>query len=172
MRRQRLPRRFREEQRHPQFLELSEGQPQNATVIVQNRRLHTDLWLPHRRLYVRTEMMIEAPAQYLIAEGGYLWIQMRIDDLRQDGLMFEISKGYVTMLPSALRNHAEGSSRFSISTRRFVSNGQMYSSLTRGSSVNMVPNACSLGDGRPTCNSYANSAPSKPSTTRLGGFLR
>ena len=51
------------------------------------------VWLPHRRLYVRTEMMIEAPAQYLIAEGGYLWIQMRIDNLRRDGLVFRDLEG-------------------------------------------------------------------------------
>src|SRR6266566_5324048 len=53
------------------------------------------------------------------------------------------------MLPSAFRNHAEGSSRFNIRTLRFVSDGQMYSSFTRGSSLNMVPKACSLKPGSP-----------------------
>src|SRR5690242_15882137 len=92
----------------------------------------------------------------------------------------EIWKGYVTIWPSALRNHAEGSSRFNIATRRLGSDAfadagggiyQMYSSLTRGSSVNMVPSACSFGDGSPICSSYPNFSASKPSTTRLGGFL-
>src|SRR5437879_6867722 len=78
----------------------------------------------------------------------------------------EIWKGKVTILPSALRNHAEGSSRFNIATRRFASEGQIYqiySSFTRGSSMNMVPSACSFWDGRPICSSYANFAASKRS---------
>ena len=84
------------------------------------------------------------------------------------------------MLPSALRNHAEGSSRFSIATRRFASDApadvggqtyQMYSSFTRGSSLNLVSRACSFSDGSPICSSYPNFSVSKPRTTRLGGFL-
>ena len=56
--------------------------------MTENRRIHSNLRLPHRGLDVGAEMMIKTPAQDLLADCGDFGIKVRINDLRQDGLLF------------------------------------------------------------------------------------
>src|SRR5260370_24234889 len=57
-------------------------------VVTENRRIDTNLRLPHRGLEVCTEMMIKTPAQDLLANCGYFRIEVWINNLRQPGLAF------------------------------------------------------------------------------------
>src|SRR5205809_2961285 len=61
--------------------------------MTQNWCIDANLRLPHGGLQVCTEMVIKTPAQDLLAYCGYFWIEVRINDLRQDGLVFRNLEG-------------------------------------------------------------------------------
>src|SRR6266704_2397882 len=62
-------------------------------VVTKNRRIDTNLRLAHGGFQVCAEMMIKTPAQDLLADCGYFRKEVRINDLRQDGLVFRYLEG-------------------------------------------------------------------------------
>src|SRR5215472_2462504 len=75
------------------FKNCLESSGKVRAVMSKNRCIDTNLRLPHGGLQICTEMMIKTPAQDLLAYCGYFRIEMRINDLRQDGLVFRNLEG-------------------------------------------------------------------------------
>src|SRR5213082_1930892 len=75
------------------FKNCLESRCKVRTVMTKNWCIDTNLRLPHRGLQVCAEMMIKTPAQDLLAYCGYFWIEVRINDLREDRLVFRNLEG-------------------------------------------------------------------------------
>src|SRR5207249_2547199 len=75
------------------FKNCLESSRKVRAVMTQNWCIDANLRLPHGGLQVCTEMVIKTPAQDLLAYCGYFWIEVRINDLRQDGLVFRNLEG-------------------------------------------------------------------------------
>jgi len=110
--------------------------------MAENRGLDPDLRLAQWGFTVRTKVVVKnANLGYCYATPRYLRIQMRIDDLGQDGIGFRDFEW--------VRNHV--ALRISQPCRRFVTLEHEYPFFrarrpnvllfTRGSSVNIVPTA-------------------------------
>src|SRR5579859_7380171 len=61
--------------------------------MTQNRRIDADLRLAQRRVQVGAEVMIKTPAQDLLAYCGDFRIEVRVNNLRQDGLVLRNLEG-------------------------------------------------------------------------------